>query len=127
MLNISGKRRELVPNKTNKDGSDMESESSDSDEDDEEDSGGPESPVLQVYLYNITVIGFYFNLYALLLSHWVSSLNESTATQGLSRRRCESHTCYATTSSYLCFLGRYWSCSGKSLCQWKVFKFYILF
>ncbi|KAI3472845.1 hypothetical protein Pfo_029974 [Paulownia fortunei] len=48
ILNVSGKRRELVPNKTNKDGSDMDSDSSDSDEDDEEDGGGSGSPVLQL-------------------------------------------------------------------------------
>ncbi|KAL2250349.1 glutamate-rich WD repeat-containing protein 1 [Sesamum indicum] len=48
ILNISGKRRELVPNKANGDGSDMDSESSDSDEDDEEHGGGSGSPILQL-------------------------------------------------------------------------------
>lgn len=48
MLNISGKKRELVPNKTNNDGSDMESESSDSEDDEEEVGSG--IPVLQVYM-----------------------------------------------------------------------------
>lgn len=46
MSNISGKRRDLVPNK--KDGTDMESDSSDSDEDDEDANGGSGPPVLQV-------------------------------------------------------------------------------
>ncbi|KAL8517155.1 hypothetical protein ACS0TY_015390 [Phlomoides rotata] len=45
ILNISGKRRELVPKNAT---SDMESESSDSDEEDEEGSGGFGSPVLQI-------------------------------------------------------------------------------
>ncbi|CAA0836239.1 Transducin family protein / WD-40 repeat family protein [Striga hermonthica] len=50
LLNISGKRRELIPNKIDKDGSDMESDSSDSDEDDGEYGGGLSSPILQVNL-----------------------------------------------------------------------------
>ncbi|KAL3830234.1 hypothetical protein ACJIZ3_019036 [Penstemon smallii] len=49
LSNISGKRRELVPNKKNKDGSSMDSESSESDEDDDdEDVGTSGSPVLQL-------------------------------------------------------------------------------
>ncbi|GER54439.1 transducin family protein / WD-40 repeat family protein [Striga asiatica] len=48
LQNISGKRRELVPNKIEKDGSDMDSDSSDSDEDDGEDGGGSGSPILQL-------------------------------------------------------------------------------
>lgn len=43
--NVSGKKREPVPSKTDNDGSDMDSESSDNDEDEEETSG---SPVLQL-------------------------------------------------------------------------------
>ncbi|KAI3447831.1 hypothetical protein Pfo_004496 [Paulownia fortunei] len=46
--NISGKRRELAPNKRNNNGSDMDSESSDSDEDDEEDGRGSGTPALQL-------------------------------------------------------------------------------
>lgn len=46
--NISGKRRELVPTKTNND-DDMDSESSDSDDEDGEvDNDGPKAPVFQV-------------------------------------------------------------------------------
>ncbi|KAL8039029.1 hypothetical protein ABFX02_10G008500 [Erythranthe guttata] len=48
VLKLSGKRRDLVPNKINKDGSDMDSESSDSDEDDEDDTRGSGPPVLQI-------------------------------------------------------------------------------
>ncbi|KAH6777929.1 Transducin family protein / WD-40 repeat family protein [Perilla frutescens var. frutescens] len=48
ILNISGKRRELVPKKSNTDDTDMESESSDSDEDDDEEGGGTGAPVLQL-------------------------------------------------------------------------------
>ncbi|KAL2533210.1 Transducin family protein/WD-40 repeat family protein [Abeliophyllum distichum] len=48
LSNISGKRRDLVPKKTNTDGSDMESDSSDSDEEDEEEDGVSGTPVLQL-------------------------------------------------------------------------------
>lgn len=48
ILNISGKRRELVPKKSNDDDSGMDSDSSDSDEDDEEGGGGNGTPVLQL-------------------------------------------------------------------------------
>lgn len=47
--NISGKRRELVPNKPATGDDEMESESSDSDEDSEdEEEGGSKTPILQV-------------------------------------------------------------------------------
>ncbi|KAL6534481.1 hemolysin III domain membrane protein [Orobanche hederae] len=49
MSKISGKRRELVPNKISKDGSDMDSDSSDSDSDDEKDGGGFGPPLLQLH------------------------------------------------------------------------------
>ncbi|KAL2475623.1 Transducin family protein/WD-40 repeat family protein [Abeliophyllum distichum] len=49
LSNISRKRCDLVPKKTNTDGSDMESDSSDSDEDDEEDDGVSGTSVLQVF------------------------------------------------------------------------------
>ncbi|OVA16340.1 WD40 repeat [Macleaya cordata] len=49
LSNISGKRRDLVPAKTDGDGSDMDSDGSSSDEDDEnEENGGPNPPVLQI-------------------------------------------------------------------------------
>ncbi|KAG6437040.1 hypothetical protein SASPL_101947 [Salvia splendens] len=48
ILNASGKRRDLVPAKSNNEDTDMESDSSDSDEDDEEEGGGTKTPVLQV-------------------------------------------------------------------------------
>ncbi|XP_052185853.1 protein HEAT STRESS TOLERANT DWD 1-like [Diospyros lotus] len=47
IFNISGKRRELVPLKSNVDGSDMDSDSSDSDGDEVQD-GGSSIPVLQL-------------------------------------------------------------------------------
>ncbi|XP_071909540.1 protein HEAT STRESS TOLERANT DWD 1-like [Coffea arabica] len=47
--NISGKRRDLVPNKVNADGSEMDSDSGDdSDTDDEEEGSGSEPPVLRL-------------------------------------------------------------------------------
>lgn len=47
--NVSGKRRELLPNKPEKDDADMDSDSSDSDEDSEdEEDGGSKAPILQV-------------------------------------------------------------------------------
>ncbi|XP_052184034.1 protein HEAT STRESS TOLERANT DWD 1-like [Diospyros lotus] len=46
--NILGKRRELIPSKSNADGSDMDSDSSDSDEDDEVQDGGSSIPVLHL-------------------------------------------------------------------------------
>ncbi|XP_057790058.1 protein HEAT STRESS TOLERANT DWD 1-like isoform X1 [Salvia miltiorrhiza] len=48
ILNVSGKRRDLVPKKSKNEDTDMESDSSDSDEDDEEEGGGTKTPVLQV-------------------------------------------------------------------------------
>ncbi|KAH9678880.1 WD REPEATS REGION domain-containing protein [Citrus sinensis] len=48
--NISGKRRELVPNKPSNDDEDVDSESSDSDEDsDDDEEGGSGTPILQVW------------------------------------------------------------------------------
>ncbi|KAH9648162.1 WD REPEATS REGION domain-containing protein [Citrus sinensis] len=47
--NISGKRRELVPNKPSNDDEDVDSESSDSDEDsDDDEEGGSGTPILQL-------------------------------------------------------------------------------
>lgn len=47
--NISGKRRDLLPKKSNADGSDMEDESSESDTDSEDEGdGGSGMPILQV-------------------------------------------------------------------------------
>lgn len=48
LSNISGKRRDLVPDKTGDENTDMDSDSSDSDEEEEAGSG---TPVLQVLYF----------------------------------------------------------------------------